>query len=489
MELEKLYPERVFHYFSEISKIPRGSGNEKQVSDYLVKFAKDHNLYVYQDEHYNVLIRKPASKGYEQYKSIALQGHMDMVCEKNKDVEFDFEKEPIKILIEDGFLTADGTTLGADNGISMGMTLAILESDTIKHPKLEVLITADEEVGMSGAENFDITKLESDILVNIDSEEYGAIYVSSAGCARVRTFIDFETEKVDESKNIYTIEVKGLKGGHSGGDIHENRANSIKILNEVLRRLNILYDFNIVDFKAGNKNNSIPRESIAKISTSESIENISELVNLSMNSLNFQYRASEDKMLAVIEPSSVSKEELQLTTSSTNKFISYISGYLTGVIKKSEDIENLIQTSLNLGVLHFENEDNKKKLVVNTLVRSGVLKDQENLCDYVVKYGERFGGTSIIDDSCNPWEYKKDSKIRDYFAQVFEKLTGEKPKILAIHAGLECGIFYEKNTNLDVISIGPDIKNPHTPDEKMSIEAVAQTWEYLIGALEGYKIV
>lgn len=487
MDIEKLYPERVFHYFLEISKIPRGSGNEKEVSDYLVDFAKKHNLFVYQDELNNILIRKPASKGYESYKSICIQGHMDMVCEKNKDVEFDFETQPINVMVKDGFLTANGTTLGADNGISMGMTLAILESETIKHPKLEILITTDEEVSMKGAEGFDVTKLESDILVNIDSEEYGAIYVSSAGCSRVRTFLEFEAEEIQLKDNIYSIEVKGLQGGHSGADIHENRANSIKIANEIIRRVSIMCDVNYVSFNAGSKNNTIPREAEISFVANANIDEVKEYVSLAIDSLNYQYRVSETNMQAIVTKVEYVGQK-QFTTKGTNKLLSYIQGYLTGVIRFSKDIEGLVQTSLNLGVIDTKDEDNKKLVTINSLVRSGVLHEQEELCKYVVNYGKKYESESIIDDSCNPWEYKKESKIRDYFARIFEEQNGVKPKIAAIHAGLECGIFSEKNPKLDVISIGPDIKNPHTPDERMSIDAVAQTWEYLLKALEEYRI-
>lgn len=487
MDIEKLYPERVFHYFLEISKIPRGSGNEKEVSDYLVDFAKKHNLFVYQDELNNILIRKPASIGYENYKSICIQGHMDMVCEKNKDVEFDFETQPINVMVKDGFLTANGTTLGADNGISMGMTLAILESDTIKHPKLEILITTDEEVSMKGAEGFDVTKLQSDILVNIDSEEYGAIYVSSAGCSRVRTFLEFESEDIQLKDKIYNIEIKGLQGGHSGADIHENRANSIKIANEIVRRLSIMCDVNYISFNAGSKNNTIPREAEVIFVANESFDKVKEYVSLAIDSLNYQYRASETNMQAIVTKVEYVGQK-QFTTKATNKLLNYIEGYLTGVIRFSKDIEGLVQTSLNLGVIDTKDEDNMKKVTINSLIRSGVQYEQEELCKYIVNYGKKYDSQSIIDDSCNPWEYKKDSKIRDYFARIFEEQNGVKPKIAAIHAGLECGIFSEKNPNLDVISIGPDIKNPHTPDERMSIDAVAQTWEYLLKALEEYKI-
>ena len=487
MNIEKLYPQRVFHYFLEISKIPRGSGNEKQVSDYLVSFAKKHNLFVYQDENNNILIRKEATKGYEKYKSICIQGHMDMVCEKNKEVEFDFEKQGINVLIKDGFLTADGTTLGADNGISMGMTLAILESDTIPHPKLEVLITTDEEVSMKGATKFDISKLESDILVNIDSEEYGSIYVSSAGCSRVRTFLEFDAEEIVLKDNIYNLEIKGLQGGHSGADIHENHANAIKILNEILRRVSIMCDVNYVSIKCGSKNNTIPREGQITFVADENIDKLKEYIDLAVDSLNYEYKASESGMQAILTKENYMAQK-QFSKKSTVKLLRYLEGYLTGVIRFSKDIEGLVQTSLNLGIITTIDDDKKKFVTVNALVRSGILYEQEELCKYLVNYGEKYDSKTVIDDSCNPWEYRKDSKIRDYFARIFEEQTGKKPKIAAIHAGLECGIFFEKNPNLDVISIGPDIKNPHTPDERMSIEAVGQTYEYLLKALKDYNI-
>ncbi|WP_067141455.1 aminoacyl-histidine dipeptidase [Oceanivirga salmonicida] len=487
MNLENLYPERVFHHFLEISKIPRGSGNEKAISDYLVDFAKKHNLYVYQDESNNILIRKEASKGYEKYKAIALQGHMDMVCDKNKNVEFDFEKEAIKVKVEDGFIKADGTTLGADNGICVAMVMSILESDEIKHPKLEILLTTDEEVSMSGAENFDITKLESDILVNIDSEQYGSIYVSSAGCSAVASTLELNSEQVTLKDKIYTIEVKGLQGGHSGGDIHENRANANKILAELISKISIMFDTNIVDFNGGAKNNTIPREAMATLVINGEFNEINDLLQLSLDGLNFAFKETEKEMLGVLEKVEYSNQK-QLNETNTERLLRYILTHPTSVIRKSTEIENLIQTSLNLGILETREKENTKEFYFNSLVRSSKAKEQRYIVDYVLKYAEKYGAKGEILDFCNPWEYKKDSPIRDYFAKVFEKQNGYKPEILAIHAGLECGIFSEHNPNLDIISIGPDIKNPHTPDERMSIEAVANTWEYLLKILEGYKI-
>lgn len=440
MDILSLYPQRVFFYFSEIAKIPRGSGNEKQISDYLVNFAKNNGLYVYQDEYNNVLIRKPASSGYEKYKSIALQGHIDMVCEKNKDVEFDFVNDPIKLLVKDGFLTADGTTLGADNGISVAITLAILESDEIKHPKLEVLMTTDEEAGMSGAYNFDITKLESDIIVNIDSEDYGCICVSSAGGIRINSEFDVERENISIDDKIYNIELNGLKGGHSGIDINSGAANSTKIIAEMLRRFNIEYDMNIVKFASGSKDNTIPREASVTITTDATIEEIKKSLQLSMDSLNYEYYEGEKNNMKFFVQEVKNIDSKKLTEKSTRKLIEYINGYNTGVIRMSDDIENLVETSINLGIFRLED----KVVKLSSLIRSSITKSQEDYAKYVEKYGNKFNARTYINDSYSSWEYKKDSDIREHFLKIFKDYNGEDAKIIAIHAGLECGIFAEK---------------------------------------------
>lgn len=440
MDILNIYPERVFYYFTEIAKIPRGSGNEKEISDYLVNFAKQKGLFVYQDENNNVLIRKPATKGYENYKSIALQGHMDMVCEKNKEVEFDFTKDPIKLMVENGYLTADGTTLGADNGISVAITLAILESNTIEHPKLEVLITTDEEVGMTGAHNFDITKLESNIIVNIDSEDYGCICVSSAGGIRLNTLLELEKEDIKNKDNIYYIELNGLKGGHSGIDINKGAANATKVLNEILRHLNIQYDLNIVEFVSGGKDNTIPREAIAVIATDASYEQLKKSIDLSLCTLNHQYLSGENNNMKIIIQKLQYNGQTQYTEKSTNKLIEFVNGYHTGVIKMSEDIEGLVETSINMGIFVAK----EQKVTITSLIRSSVTNAQNEYYEYVNKYCSKFGGVTNKVESYNPWEFKKDSKIRDHFSKIFKDYTGIEPKTIAIHAGLECGVFAEK---------------------------------------------
>lgn len=274
-----LYPQNVFKYFEEISKIPRGSGKEKQISDWLVKFAKDRNLEVYQDSFHNVIIKKEASKGYENYKPLILQGHIDMVWEKNKTTDFDFETEGIKLKIEDGFLKAEGTTLGADNGIAVAMCLAILDSNEIVHPKLEILLTSDEEVGMSGAENVDISLLDGKKMINIDTEEVGKVYVSSAGGATVNVVSKLENLPINEDENIFMLEILGLQGGHSGAEIHMPLGNSIKILADMLKTVLVAYEFNLILIDGGNKDNAIPREAIAYIATKATKEELKSLLD------------------------------------------------------------------------------------------------------------------------------------------------------------------------------------------------------------------
>ncbi|VWL85831.1 beta-Ala-His dipeptidase [Oceanivirga miroungae] len=488
MNLENYYPERVFHYFTEISKIPRCSGNEKAISDYLVDFAKKHNLFVYQDESNNILIRKKASEGYEKYESICLQGHMDMVCDKNKDVEFDFCNSPINIYVEDGYIKARGTTLGADNGISVAICLSILESDTIKHPALEILLTTDEEVSMSGAENFDVNKLESKILVNIDSEEYGSIYVSSAGCSAVSSSYVITSNKSDIS-NIYEVELTGLLGGHSGADIHENTANANNFLANLLFKLSYMKELKLISINGGSKNNTIPREASAKFVSEASFSEIKKALDLFKDSIAFRYVESEKLENIKLEVREIKNENYSyLSTKDTKDLLAYIVNHPTGVIRKSNEIEGLIQTSTNLGILETRELEDKKEFYFNSLVRSSKTEEQRYVVDYLLDYAKNNKAKGEILDFAAPWEYKEESKVREYFKKVFFEQNGYEPRILAIHAGLECGIFAEKNADLDIISIGPDIKNPHTPDEKMSLEAVKNTWEYLIKILEGYKI-
>lgn len=481
-----IYPENVLGFFEEISKIPRGSGKEKQISDWLVKFAKDRNLEVHQDAFNNVIIKKEATKGYEKYETLILQGHMDMVWEKNKDVDFDFEKEGIKLKIEDGYLKAQGTTLGADNGIAIAYGLAILDSNEIAHPKLEVLITTDEEVAMTGAENLDMSLLEGKKMINLDTEEVGKIYVSSAGGATIKLRTKVETIDLENDDKVYLIEITGLQGGHSGAEIHLNLGNSIKILSESLKHLNIKYDFELIEIDGGNKDNAIPREAHAYIATKSDLKELDELLASYIEVKKTEFKNEPSLKYSIKE---VNKNGLRkISVRDTKKLIALYNEFPHGVRTMSKEIKDLVQTSLNFGVLKTEVEGNEKVFRINSLLRSSKIKELDELQDYLIELGEKYETYGEKVPSFYPWEYKEDSTLRKLSEKVYKNKYGKEIEIKAIHAGLECGLFVNKMHDLDVISFGPDIFGAHTPDERMGLESVKITWDYLLEILKSYNL-
>lgn len=481
-----IYPENVLGFFEEISKIPRGSGKEQQISDWLVKFAKDRNLEVHQDAFNNVIIKKEATKGYEKYETLILQGHMDMVWEKNKDVDFDFEKEGIKLKIEDGYLKAQGTTLGADNGIAIAYGLAILDSNEIAHPKLEVLITTDEEVAMTGAENLDMSLLEGKKMINLDTEEVGKIYVSSAGGATIKLRTKVETIDLENDDKVYLIEITGLQGGHSGAEIHLNLGNSIKILSESLKHLNIKYDFELIEIDGGNKDNAIPREAHAYIATKSDLKELDELLASYIEVKKTEFKNEPSLKYSIKE---VNKNGLRkISVRDTKKLIVLYNEFPHGVRTMSKEIKDLVQTSLNFGVLKTEVEGNEKVFRINSLLRSSKIKELDELQDYLIELGEKYETYGEKVPSFYPWEYKEDSTLRKLSEKVYKNKYGKEIEIKAIHAGLECGLFVNKMHDLDVISFGPDIFGAHTPDERMGLESVKITWDYLLEILKSYNL-
>jgi len=481
-----IYPENVLGFFEEISKIPRGSGKEQQISDWLVKFAKDRNLEVHQDAFNNVIIKKEATKGYEKYETLILQGHMDMVWEKNKDVDFDFEKEGIKLKIEDGYLKAQGTTLGADNGIAIAYGLAILDSNEIAHPKLEVLITTDEEVAMTGAENLDMSLLEGKKMINLDTEEVGKIYVSSAGGATIKLRTKVETIDLENDDKVYLIEITGLQGGHSGAEIHLNLGNSIKILSESLKHLNIKYDFELIEIDGGNKDNAIPREAHAYIATKSDLKELDELLASYIEVKKTEFKNEPSLKYSIKE---VNKNGLRkISVRDTKKLIALYNEFPHGVRTMSKEIKDLVQTSLNFGVLKTEVEGNEKVFRINSLLRSSKIKELDELQDYLIELGEKYETYGEKVPSFYPWEYKEDSTLRKLSEKVYKNKYGKEIEIKAIHAGLECGLFVNKMHDLDVISFGPDIFGAHTPDERMGLESVKITWDYLLEILKSYNL-
>ena len=489
MSIEKLYPEKVFHYFAEISKIPRASKKEKEISDWLVKFAKERKLKVIQDEHYNVIIKKKATEGYEDFSPLILQGHMDMVWEKNKDTEFDFSTQGIELVIDGDFLKANGTTLGADNGIAVAYALAILDSDDIKHPALEVVITTDEEDGMSGVVNLDFDEFDGKTLINLDTEEYGEVYVSSAGGTRTETKFIFETKKIGNGYTPISIEVKGLSGGHSGAEIHKNLGNSIKILSEVLYHLSKRYEMSLIHIDGGGKVNAIPREAVAEIAVKldgDSIDEFKKLAELAFENILKDFKVSDKSPILAIEK--IEEKNLGISLGDTLNIINFLHEVPNGVLEMSKHIEGLVETSINIGFISTEIVDGNVKIRIKSLARSMANDPLNKLVEEITDLTRKHDANIKIAASNPSWEYKEDSKIRELIAKSFKEITGNEPVIKAIHAGLECGVFTQNIKGADVVSIGPNIYGAHTPEERMDIKSVGETWEWLLKMLENYNI-
>ena len=489
MSIEKLYPEKVFHYFAEISKIPRASKKEKEISDWLVKFAKERKLKVIQDEHYNVIIKKKATEGYEDFSPLILQGHMDMVWEKNKDTEFDFSTQGIELVIDGDFLKANGTTLGADNGIAVAYALAILDSDDIKHPALEVVITTDEEDGMSGVVNLDFDEFDGKTLINLDTEEYGEVYVSSAGGTRTEIKFIFETKKIGNGYTPISIEVKGLSGGHSGAEIHKNLGNSIKILSEVLYHLSKRYEMSLIHIDGGGKVNAIPREAVAEIAVKldgDSIDELKKLAGLAFENILKDFKVSDKSPILAIEK--IEEKNLGISLGDTLNIINFLHEVPNGVLEMSKHIEGLVETSINIGFISTEIVDGNVKIRIKSLARSMANNPLNKLVEEVTDLTRKHDANIKIAASNPSWEYKEDSKIRELIAKSFKEITGNEPVIKAIHAGLECGVFTQNIKGADVVSIGPNIYGAHTPEERMDIKSVGETWEWILKILENYNI-
>ena len=484
MTIENLKPQLVFKYFSEICKIPRGSGNEKQISDYLTREGKKLGLEVVQDEHYNVLIKKKATPGYENAPTVIIQGHMDMVCEKNKGTDHDFEKDPIKLRVEGNYLYATDTTLGADNGIAVAMGLALLASDNIVHPPLEVVFTADEEESMNGAMNLKGDLFKGSYIINLDSEEEGTITVSCAGGVTALVTIEKEFKDVN-SKVAFNIDVKGLLGGHSGMEINKQRANSNilmgRILNNLLNHANINLD--LVQISGGAKNNAIPREADAVILIDEKDEErLKEELNKILNIFKNEFKTSDPKIEILCEKSHKTYNEA-LKDDIRDKIIATIILMPSGIQTMSMDIENLVESSTNLGVIN----NNKDNFLFEFATRSSVKSLKDEINNKMSLLCKTLDVKLSLEDDYPEWEYAKDSKLEEICINTYEELTGQKPEISAIHAGLECGLLLDAIKGAQAVSIGPNLYDVHTPNEHLDIKSTNRTWNYLLAILKNIK--
>ena len=475
--LEGLQPERALYFFEEISKIPHGSRNTKQISDYLVGFAKEHSLRCVQDAVNNVVIYKDATPGYEQHPVVILQGHMDMVAEKTKDSPIDFSKDPLELRTDGEYIWAEGTTLGGDDGIAVAYALAILEAADIPHPPLECIFTVDEEIGMDGAAALDPSLIRGRVFINCDSEAEGILTVSCAGGATSGLRLPIQTEAA-EGTGI-AIHMEGLAGGHSGAEIHKGRANANKVMGELLSELLKLLPCRLVYVRGGQKDNAIPRDSTAKILVDgDRLQDTLAVIDRIAEALLQKLPKEETK--AKISRESCPCSEMAMTEDSTRRVVGLLNEVPNGVQAWSRDIEGLVQTSLNLGILKTEADHVRMTFSVRSSVN-----DEKLALIYALKAaGQKFGASYDEHGAYPAWEYRKDSPLRDLMIRVFERLYGRKPVVEAIHAGLECGLFSGKLPGLDCVSFGPDMQDIHTTRERLNIASAARTWNYLLAVLK-----
>lgn len=480
--LKNLQPAEVFKYFEEIISIPRGSGNEKAISDYLVSFAKENNLEYIQDKALNVIIKKEASKGYEGSKPVILQGHIDMVCEKNKDTQHDFTKDPIIPVIKDDFVYAKGTTLGADNGIAVAMTLAILASKEIKHPAIEALFTTEEETGMGGAQALSKEYIKGRSLINIDSEEEGQLLVSCAGGVRNQIILPINYDHAPKGYSTFELTIRGLKGGHSGMEIDKGRANANKLMGRVLEALLIKTEILLSSINGGSKNNAIPREmDVIFAVPSEDEEILHSEINNWQEIFQNEFRNSDKGI--ILNLTKLNNEVKVITNSQTEKAIKLLYMIPNGIETMSMAIKGLVESSTNLGVVTTAEES----IIYDSAIRSSVLSLRNEILEKTTLVAITFGASISTQSAYPEWQYNENSPLRDVFISTYKDMYGKDPEIVAIHAGVECGLFKEKFGDIDMISFGPNLFDVHTPDEHLSISSVKRSYEYLLKVLENIK--
>ena len=477
--LAGLQPERVFYYFEEISCIPRPSGRCGMISDYIVDFAVSHELYYVRDDIGNVLIRKAGSKGAD-HPAVILQGHMDMVCEKSYDYEakHDFTKDGLKLAVLDDYIFAKGTTLGADDGIAVAFMLSILEDDTLDIPDIEALFTVDEENGMRGALAFDTSLLTGKLLINLDHEVFGEILTCSAGGKRVKCSIPVTYR---ESAGIgYSIIVCGLTGGHSGMEIDKGRGNANLILGRIMHTLAKNMDYSIKYIGGGLTDTAIPREAKAEIiideADTDTLENIIEQYSAIICN---EFEGIEENMMIYAENKGGDHAKC-LDAESADRILFLLNTIPDGIIKMSRRNDGLVRTSLNSGIMKLT--DSEFALTVN--MRSLAESEKEALADKIEYLIEKTGGTYTEEYDYPAWEYQEDSDLRRSAFEVYQKIFLHNPQLRGFHAGLECGVFYDKMQDIDIISFGPDINNIHTPKEKLSISSTLKAYEYLLEILK-----
>ena len=475
--LQGLEPASVFGFFEEICNIPHISYHEKELSDFCVNFAKERGLYYEQDKLGNVIIIGEATPGYEDAEPVMIQGHLDMVGDKIPTCTIDMEKEPIKLVVDGDYLTADGTTLGGDDGIAVAYGLALLDAKDIPHPRLEVVLTVSEEVGLLGATDIDLSCCKAKRLINIDSEEEGVFTAGCAGGLRADCVIPSETEV--KKGVVCEIKTQGFLGGHSGIEINKGRANGNTMMGRFLMFLEDKVVFDIVSIVGGVKDNVIPKNVVAKLLVNKKdLDALQEALAQFNQSIAVEFAVADPDITLVLEV----QEETEcrvLSASSKEKAITVLNLMPNGVQTMSRDLPDLVETSLNMGVVKIDEE----QISLCFSVRSSLESAKEFIARKLKQLTESLGGTATYRGEYPGWPYARDSKLRDLCVKVYKEQYGKEPKIEVIHAGLECGILSSKVEGLDCISIGPDMFDVHTPDEKISVSSIARVWEFLKAVL------
>jgi len=477
-KLANIEPKEVFTYFEEICNIPHGSKNIDKISNYLVEFAKEKKLNFIQDNYKNVIITKEASKGYEKVPTIILQGHMDMVTVQTADALINMETDGLDVSVSGDYVYAKNTSLGGDDGIALAYSLALLASDTIMSPRLEVIFTVDEEVGMDGARGIDLSTLQGNRLINLDSEEEGYLLAGCAGGGTITGTIPITREK--GSGKVIEISISDLKGGHSGVEIDKERGNALYILARILRNIKKEVSFSLVSFKGGEKDNAIPCFGIAQILLAEeNSDAFKKAFHTTSEMIKHEFSVKEPKVK--IKENSLGVKSLPaLTEESFTSFLRFMLFMPNGVQAMSMDIKGLPETSLNMGILEIE--EAQMKVVVS--VRSSLSSAKWELIEKITELIKNENGVSKLNGEYPAWEYKANSELRDSMCKLYKDVYGKEMEVLLIHAGLECGLLAEKIKDLDCVSIGPDMEDIHTTKEKLSISSTKRVWEFLVKFIE-----
>lgn len=473
--LANIQPQAVFSCFAKLCQIPHGSGNTKAISDFLVDFAKNLGYDYIQDQLNNVIFFAPASPGYEDHAPVIIQGHMDMVCDKDADCPINMDTDGLDVTHDGEFVFARGTTLGGDDGIAVAYAMAILQDKTIPHPAIEVVITVDEETGMDGAAGIDLSVLKGKRLLNIDSEDEGILTVSCAGGAK--STISLPTPRHAVYGPCIKLTVEKLQGGHSGVEIHKNLANANKVMGELLRRVRQLMPLCLTSLQGGAKDNAIPRTCEATmVAMGMNLQAINEITQ----TLQAEIRENYDEPYVIIRGDDVEAfGGNALSTQETDKVIQLLCEVPNGVQSWSEDIPGLVQTSLNLGIVKMQDT-----LDLTFAVRSSVNREKEELLSKLSAISKDYGASYAQRGEYPAWEYRKDSALRDTMVRVYGDMFGKAPEVVAIHAGLECGLLGEKIADLDCVSFGPQMHDIHTSREKLDIASTERTWKYLLEILK-----